>query len=180
MKPVILSMLFMVGCSRNIDVKVNIQVVDTGGSSTSSSQPESEPSSAQPSNEPSAQPSNEPSAQPSNEPSAQPSNEPSAQPGNEPSSQPGNEPSNQPSNQPTNEPSTDTGNPGDPGQQQGGVDFCSLTQTYIDCGNADGNPGLSYCDDPESAGNWLGFFDCLVEANSTDCAALNDCASMVP
>ena len=153
MRPMFLSCLLLLGCSREIDVEVKIEIIDTGSSNTSTS------------------------TQPSSEPSSQPSNEPS----NQPSSQPSNEPSNQPSNQPTSEPTSDTANPGDPGQQQGGgVDFCSLTQSYIDCGNSDGNAGLSYCDDPENAGNWLAFFDCLVEAGSSDCADLNACSGMVP
>ena len=191
--PIFLSFMCLVGCSRQIDVEVKITVIDTGSSGsseTSSSQPSSEPSSSQPSNEPSnqpsSQPSNEPSNQPSNQPSGEPSNQPSGEPSNqpsgEPSNQPSGEPSNQPSGEPTNEPTNeDTSNPGDPGQQQGGgVDFCTLVQSYIDCGNSDGQPGLNYCDDPESAGNWLQFFDCLVEAGSTDCATLSDCSGMIP
>jgi hypothetical protein len=54
-----------------------------------------------------------------------------------------------------------------------------LTQSAIACGmNASG--GEDFCDDPENAGPWLSFFDCLVEAGGTDCTSLSQCESLIP
>jgi hypothetical protein len=185
MKPMLfgLMVISLFGCSREINVNIDIKIVDTGEeetSSPSSSQPSNEPS-GQPSNEPSGQPSSEPSGQPSNEPSGQPSNEPSGQPSNEPSGQPSNEPSGQPSNEPSGQPANEpSGQPAnEPGEEGGGPDFCSLTQTAIDCGMS-ATSGLDFCDDPQSAGSWLSFFDCLVEAGATDCSTLSPCESLIP
>jgi len=183
MRPMLFGLLAvsLFGCRREINVNIDIKIIDTGEEASSSQPSTSEPSSQpseptfEPTSEPNAQPSNEPSGQPSNEPSGQPSNEPSGQPSNEPSGQPSNEPSGQPANEPSGQPANE------PGEGGGGTgpDFCGLTQSAIDCGMP-ASGGLSYCDDPENAGSWLQFFDCLIEAGGTDCATLSSCESMIP
>ena len=174
----------LAGC---LDPKINVDysVERVKGSSSSSDEPANDPS-----YEPSAQPANEPSAQPANEPSAQPANEPSGNPNdtgsqgnpNDTGSQgnPNDTGSQGNPNDTSSQGGDSGGGPADTGQVEGGgPDFCVLAQTAIDCGMS-ASLALNYCDDPASAGDWLLFLDCLVEAGATDCNTLSDCEGLIP
>ena len=191
MRPILWSVLAfsLFGCRREINVNVDIKIYDTGSDSTdepsSSSQP-SEPASSQPSSptfEPSAnpQPANEPSGNPNDTGSQGNPNDTGSQgnPNDTGSQGNPNDTGSQGNPNDTSSPS-DSGTPDDPGQQQGGgPDFCVLAQTAIDCGMP-ASLALDYCDDPATAGDWLLFLDCLVEAGATDCTTLSDCEGFIP
>ncbi|MEC7985760.1 MAG: hypothetical protein VX278_11400 [Myxococcota bacterium] len=202
MKPAILALMAvsLLGCRREINVNIDIKIIDTGdvASSGSTSSGSSGGSTNQPSSEPAEEPSFEPSGEPSGDPNGggdDPNGDPNDPNGggggddpNDPNGGGGGDDPNDPNgggggddpNDNPNDPNGGGGNNGGGQQEGGGPDFCSLVQTYIDCGDSSAADGLDYCDDAENAGGWLNFFDCLVEAGGTDCSSLSQCSGSIP